>query len=806
MKHSHPHAHSTNPPSTAITPTLLDPVCGMRVDRATAKGGTLVHEGTEYTFCSPTCHHEFERDPERYLSRAPKPGSCCDAGAALQRPPDAGSASVRPVRKGEQNQSYTCPMHPEIVQEGPGACPICGMALEPRLVELGAEDDAHLRDVRRRFWVSAVLTLPLFLLAMSEMVWGDRVHHALSSTALAWIQFALATPVVAWGGWPFFLRAWTSIRTLRLNMYTLIGIGVAVAYVFSVFATALPSAVPAAFVEHGSTPLYFEAAAVIVVLVLLGEILELRARSRTSSAVRSLLELAPRVALRADRDGVEREVPLADVEVGDRLRVRPGAKVPVDGVLVEGHSSIDESMITGEAMPVEKEPGASVTAGTVNQTGTFLMQAEKVGAGTLLAQIAQMVGEAARSRAPIQKLADRVSAWFVPGVLAIAAIAAIVWALVGPEPSLANALVVAVSVLIIACPCALGLATPISVMVGIGRGALDGVLIKDAEALEVMERVDTLVVDKTGTLTEGRPTLKRVHPLAGSDERELLSLAASLERRSEHPLAKSIVDGALARGVDLTEPLGFESITGKGVRGTVGGRRVAIGTVAFLEEQGVGTTNLAATAEPLRTAGSTVILIAVNGVAAGLLEVADAVKASTPEALHRLRSAGVNVIMLTGDNRRTAEAVAHKLGIEKVHAEVLPQDKHRIVRELQAQGRVVAMAGDGINDAPALAQADVGIAMGHGTDVAMQSARVVLVKGDLRGIAKARTLSTATMRNIRRNLFFAFAYNALGVPLAAGVLYPWFGIVLSPMIASAAMSLSSVSVIGNALKLRRVRL
>jgi len=680
------------------------------------------------------------------------------------------------------------------------------MALEPRLVELGAEDDSHLRDVRRRFWVSAVLTLPLFLLAMSEMVWGDRVHHALSSTALAWIQFALATPVVAWGGWPFFLRAWTSIRTLRLNMYTLIGIGVAVAYAFSVFATALPSAVPAAFVKHGSTPLYFEAAAVIVVLVLLGEILELRARSRTSSAVRALLELAPRKALRFDPDGVEREVPLADVEVGDRLRVRPGAKVPVDGVLVEGHSSIDESMITGEAMPVEKEPGASVTAGTVNQTGTFLMQAEKVGADTLLAQIAQMVGEAARSRAPIQKLADRVSAWFVPGVLAIAALAATVWAFVGPEPSLANALVVAVSVLIIACPCALGLATPISVMVGIGRGALDGVLIKDAEALEVLERVDTLVVDKTGTLTEGRPTLKGVHPLAGSDERELLSLAASLERRSEHPLAKAIVDGALARGVDLTEPLGFESITGKGVRGTVAGRRVAIGTVAFLEEQGVGTADLTATAEPLRTAGSTVILIAVNGVAAGLLEVADAVKASTPEALHRLRAAGVNVIMLTGDNRRTAEAVAQKLGIEKVHAEVLPQDKHRIVRELQAQGRVVAMAGDGINDAPALAQADVGIAMGHGTDVAMQSARVVLVKGDLRGIAKARTLSTATMRNIRRNLFFAFAYNALGVPLAAGVLYPWFGIVLSPMIASAAMSLSSVSVIGNALKLRRVRL
>ena len=806
MKNSHSHAHSTTPPSTAITPTLLDPVCGMRVERATAKGGTLVHEGTEYAFCSSNCYDKFQADPGRFQARAPEPGSCCHAGAERQRPTDAAGSSARPARAGGKTQSYTCPMHPEVVQEGPGACPICGMALEPRLVELGEEDSAHLRDVLRRFWVSAGLTLPLFLLAMSEMVGGEQLRHSVGATLLGWIQLALATPVVGWGGWPFFLRAWTSVRTLRLNMYTLIGIGVAVAYAFSVFATALPSALPTAFLSHGSAPLYFEAAAVIVVLVLLGEILELRARSRTSSAVRALLELAPNTALRLDRDGVEREVSLADVAVGDRLRVRPGAKVPVDGLVVDGHSSVDESMITGEAMPVEKELHAAVTGGTVNQTGTFLMQAEKVGADTMLAQIAQMVGEAARSRAPIQKLADRVSAWFVPGVLAFAVLAAATWALVGPEPSFANALVVAVSVLIIACPCALGLATPISVMVGIGRGALDGVLIKDAAALEVMERVDTLVVDKTGTLTEGRPTLKSVHLLTASDEQELLSLAASIEQRSEHPLAKAIVDGARARGVQLAEPTGFESFTGKGVLATVKRQRVAIGTTAFLEEQGVETAALSVAAQPLRAAGNTAILIAVNGVAAGVLEVGDAVKSSTPEALHQLRSSGVSVVMLTGDNRRTAEAVAQRLGIETVHAEVLPQDKHRIVRELQAQGRVVAMAGDGINDAPALAQADVGIAMGHGTDVAMQSARVVLVKGDLRGIAKARTLSTATMRNIRRNLFFAFAYNALGVPLAAGVLYPWFGILLSPMIASAAMSLSSVSVIGSALRLRTVRL
>jgi heavy metal translocating P-type ATPase len=617
---------------------------------------------------------------------------------------------------------------------------------------------------------------------------------------------AVATPVVLWGGWPFFERAWVSFRTLRLNMYSLIGLGMAVAYLFSVFAVLVPDALPEAFKAHGLAPLYFEAAAVITTLVLLGEVLELRARSQTSGAVRALLGLAPNTAIRVETDGAEREVPLAEVQPGERLRVRPGAKVPVDGVVLEGHSVVDESMITGESVPVEKRAGNPVTGATVNQTGSFVMRAEKVGADTLLAQIAHLVGEAARSRAPIQRLADLVSSWFVPGVIAIAAIAAVIWWLFGPQPALANALVVAVSVLIIACPCALGLATPISVMVGVGRGALDGVLIKDAEALELMEKVTTLVVDKTGTLTEGKPALQAVESAGALAESEVLRLAASLERASEHPLAAAIVAAAEARGIALGPVADFASITGKGVRGTIDGRQVLIGNVALLADARVDPGPLADRAQALQAEGQTVMFVAVDGRAAGLVGVADPVKGSTPEAIRALRAAGVKIVMLTGDNRRTAQAVAAKLGLADFVAVVLPQDKHRVVQDLQAKGEIVAMAGDGVNDAPALAQAEVGIAMGHGTDIAMQSARVVLVKGDLRGIAKARRLSRATMANIRQNLFFAFVYNALGVPLAAGVLYPFLGLLLSPMIASAAMSLSSVSVIGNALRLRKAAL
>jgi heavy metal translocating P-type ATPase len=697
-------------------------------------------------------------------------------------------------------------MHPEIVRDAPGNCPICGMALEPRTATLQDVENVHLKDMTRRFRVSVALSLPLVAAAMAEMIWGMEFRHAVNESLFAWGQFALATPVVLWGGWPFFERAWVSFRTLRLNMYSLIGLGVAVAYLFSVFAVLVPDALPEAFKTHGLVPLYFEAAAVITTLVLLGEVLELRARSQTSSAVRALLGLAPNTAIRVEADGTEREVQLADVNPGDALRVRPGAKVPVDGVVLEGHSVVDESMITGESVPVEKRTGDPVTGATVNQTGTFVMRAEKVGADTLLAQIAHLVSEAARSRAPIQRLADLVSSWFVPGVIAIAAVAAVVWWFFGPEPAFANALVVAVSVLIIACPCALGLATPISVMVGVGRGALDGVLIKDAEALELMEKVTTLVVDKTGTLTEGKPAVQAVESVGDVPEQEVLRLAASLERASEHPLAAAIVSAAEARGLALASVAEFASVTGKGVQGTIDGRRVLIGNAALLADAKVDAGHLAERAQSLQAEGQTVMFVAVDGRAAGLVGVADPVKASTSEAIRALREAGVKIVMLTGDNRRTAQAVAARLGLADFVAEVLPQDKHRVVQELQAKGEIVAMAGDGVNDAPALAQANVGIAMGHGTDIAMQSARVVLVKGDLRGIAKARHLSRATMANIRQNLFFAFVYNALGVPIAAGVLFPWLGLLLSPMIASAAMSLSSVSVIGNALRLRKTPL
>ncbi|HSD41321.1 MAG TPA: copper-translocating P-type ATPase [Burkholderiales bacterium] len=753
-----------------------------------------------------TAHAQRERQDHAHQGHAHDDHAHHDHAHHGHAPHQAAAAAPLPAVTAGTKVEWTCPMHPEIVRDAPGNCPICGMALEPRTATLEDVENVHLKDTTRRFWMSVALSLPLVATAMAEMIWGMEFRHAVNESLFAWGQLALATPVVLWGGWLFFERAWVSFRTLRLNMYSLIGLGVAVAYLFSVFAVLFPDPLPEAFKAHGLVPLYFEAAAVITTLVLLGEVLELRARSQTSSAVRALLGLAPNTAIRVEADGAEREVPLAEVKAGEHLRVRPGSKVPVDGVVLEGHSVVDESMITGESVPVEKRAGDPVTGATVNQTGSFVIRAEKVGADTLLAQIAHLVSEAARSRAPIQRLADLVSSWFVPGVIAIAAIAAVIWWLFGPQPALANALVVAVSVLIIACPCALGLATPISVMVGVGRGALDGVLIKDAEALELMEKVTTLVVDKTGTLTEGKPAVQAVEAVGEVPGDEVLRLAASLERASEHPLAAAIVSGAEARGLALASVSDFASLTGKGVRGAIEGRRVLIGNAALLADESIDAGRLAERAQALQAEGQTVMFVAVDGRAAGLVGVADPVKASTPEAIRALREQGVRIVMLTGDNRHTAQAVAAKLGLADFVAEVLPQDKHRVVQELQAKGEIVAMAGDGVNDAPALAQANVGIAMGHGTDIAMQSARVVLVKGDLRGIAKARRLSRATMANIRQNLFFAFVYNALGVPVAAGVLFPWLGLLLSPMIASAAMSLSSVSVIGNALRLRKTAL
>jgi heavy metal translocating P-type ATPase len=694
-------------------------------------------------------------------------------------------------------------MHPEIRRDRPGNCPICGMALEPLNVSLEDADDSELRSMMLRFWVGAALTLPLLVATMSEF-FAPRLASWVASAG--WFQAALATPVVLWGGRPFFVRAWHSFRTWNLNMYSLIALGTGAAYAFSVYAFLFPETLPHAFRHDGNVPLYFESAAVITVLVLLGEVLQLRARSRTSGAIKALLGLTPSTAIRLTADGTEQEISLDKVASGDRLRVRPGARLPVDGKVIEGASVVDESMVTGESMPVEKRTGDAVTAGTLNQTGSFVMQAERVGAGTLLARIAQMVNEAARSRAPIQKLADTVSAWFVPSVIVIAGVAFIVWAMVGPPPALANAFVVAVSVLIIACPCALGLATPMSIMVGVGRGATEAVLIKDAEALELMEKVDTLVIDKTGTLTEGRPRLTTVEAVNGMKQDDLLRFAASVESVSEHPLAAAIVRGAAERKLALGEVESFHSITGKGVQGVVDGRTILAGTARLMEEQSVDASGVAARSDELRREGQTVMLVAVDGRMAGLVGVKDPIKDTTREALDILTADGIVVVMLTGDNRVTAAAVAHELGIERIEAEVLPQDKHRIVKALQDEGRVVAMAGDGINDAPALAQAHVGIAMGAGTDIAMQSARIVLVKGDLRGIAKARTLSGKTMKNIRENLFLAFVYNSIGIPIAAGVMYPVLGLLLSPMIASAAMSLSSVSVIANALRLRNITL
>jgi heavy metal translocating P-type ATPase len=697
---------------------------------------------------------------------------------------------------------YTCPMHPEVRQPGPGACPKCGMALEP-VAPAAEADDSELRDMTRRFWGSLALSLPLLFITMGEFIPGVNVHHWMGIATFNWLQAALATPVVLWGGWPFFVRGAASFKTWNLNMFSLVSLGTATAYLFSAFSLLFPDVLPAAFKMNGMAPLYFEAAAVIVTLVLLGQVLELRARSRTNSAIKSLLELAPNTALRLGPDGAEQEIALDQVQVGDRLRVKPGGKVPVDGSIIDGHSNVDESMVTGEPVPVEKKTGDKVTAGTVNQTGSFVLRADKIGTDTLLARIIQMVNDAGRSRAPIQKLADQVAGWFVPAVIGVGVLAFAVWALFGPPPAFANGLLAAVSVLIIACPCALGLATPISIMVGVGRGATEGVLIKDAEALELMEKVDTLVIDKTGTLTEGKPRVQSVVAASGFEAAQVLGYAASLDALSEHPLALAIVNHAKEQNMTPQAVTRFESVTGQGVRGEIGSTLVLLGNLRMMEAERINVEPVAAQVQSLREQAQTVMFLSIGGKLAGIVSVADPIKSTTREAIAQLHAAGLRIVVLTGDNAVTAAAVTKQLGLDDFRADVLPEDKLNYLKGLQQEGHIVAMAGDGVNDAPALAQANVGIAMGTGTDVAMNSARVVLVKGDLRGIAKARLLSQDTMRNIRQNLFFAFIYNFIGVPIAAGVLYPWLGVLLSPMIASAAMSLSSVSVIANALRLRK---
>jgi Cu+-exporting ATPase len=765
---------------------------------------------------APACHHGAAKAPEppkveaahachSHAAKAPEPPkveaahACCHHDAA---PRPAAKVEVGPGQAAE----YVCPMHPEIVKAGPGSCPICGMALEPRVITLDAAEDPELVDMRRRFWISLPLTIPIFVLGMAEMIPGQPLAALISPGVSMWLQLLLATPVVLWGGAPFFHRAWHSVVSKNLNMFTLIGLGTAVAYGFSVIAMLLPWVIPASLRgAHGHPPVYFEAAAVITTLVLLGQVLELRARAGTSDALKSLLRLRPKTARRIDADG-EHDVPLDDVHPGDRLRVRPGEAIPVDGEVLSGDSHVDESMITGEPMPVAKVAGDTVTGGTMNGTGTLVMRADRVGRDTLLAQIVQMVGEAQRSRAPIQRLADTVSGWFVPGVVIAAILTFGVWLFAGPEPAFLYALVNSVAVLIIACPCALGLATPMSIMVGTGRGATAGVLVRSAEALETLEKVDTLVVDKTGTLTEGKPRLVAIEPAAGVSEADVLRLVASVERGSEHPIGAAIVAEAERRGVALDGVHAFASKTGGGVQGTIDGQRIAVGSAGWLRELGVDASALKAAADRRRAQGETVVFAARGDAPLGLLAVADPIKPTTAAALAELRAQGLRIVMLTGDSKRTAEAVAGTLGIDEVIAEVLPADKAEAVARLAAAGHTVAMAGDGVNDAPALARAHVGIAMGGGTDIAMQSAGLTLVRGDLRDIARARTLSRATMRNIRQNLVFAFGYNALGIPLAAGVLYPAFGLLLSPMIASAAMSLSSVSVIGNALRLRRVKI
>ncbi len=763
--------------------TVTDPVCGMPVDPETTRHRTE-HAGKQYFFCGPRCLERFTAEPERFVGAA-EPAIPAAPGRAL----------------------WTCPMHPQIVRDGPGSCPICGMALEPMMPTGEDAENPELRDMTRRFWVALALSVPLLAIAMTEDVDKPMLDAVLAPQLAVWVQLVLGTPAVLWAGAPFFRRGWASIVNRRLNMFTLIALGTGIAYLYSLVAALVPGIFPASFrTQEGGVPLYFEPAAIITTLVLLGQVLELRARSQTNSAIRALLDLAPKDARLVRDDGTEDDIALESVIPGQHLRVRPGEKVPVDGIVIEGHSAVDESMITGEPLPVEKSPGDKVTGATVNGTGSFVMRAERVGSDTLLAQIVHLVAEAQRSRAPIQKLADTVSGWFVPAVIIVAILAFIVWSLLGPPPAMGFALLNAVAVLIIACPCALGLATPMSIMVGTGRGARLGVLVRNAEALELLEKMDTLVVDKTGTLTEGKPRLVGVTPIGGFNENELLLLVASLERASEHPLAAAIVKGAEDRGLKLAEASEFNAETGKGVVGTVDGRRVAVGNGALFTSLGIDADGLPEQADALRKDGQGVMLIAVDGRAAGLVAVADPIKESAIGALRALREEGIRVVMLTGDSRVTADAVAAKLGIDDVVAEVLPDQKASVVKNFQDEGRFVGMAGDGINDAPALAQAQIGIAMGTGADVAMESAGVTLVKGDLQGIVRARHLSRATMRNIRQNLFFAFVFNALAVPIAAGVLYPAFGLLLNPMIASAAMSLSSVTVIGNALRLRRVAL
>jgi P-type Cu+ transporter len=835
--------------ATAETATAIDPVCGMKINPATARGGSFEHAGTTYYFCGPRCRERFAEDPAGWLTRGPggmpaphaapvtlmrkthstsnaatapaptapvassspsaawicpmdpevhetSPGSCPKCGMALEPEMPAVASTVE----------WTCPMHPEIVRNAPGACPICGMALEPRNATADEPVNHELVDMTRRFWISVALTAPLLVLAMGSMIPGSPIAAWLPRGASVWIEFALATPVCLWAARPFYERAVRSVVNRHLNMFTLIGLGVSVAYGYSLVAILLPGLFPPSFRgPMGEVDVYFEAAAMIVTLILLGQVLELRARSRTGAAIRKLLGLAPSVARRLGDDGTEEDVPLAMVQVGDRLRVRPGEKVPVDGVVLEGASNVDEAMVTGEPTPARKEAGDRVVGATINGTGGLVIRAEKIGADTLLARIVAMVAAAQRSRAPIQKLADTVSAYFVPTVVLSAVATFVVWAIYGPEPRMAHGLVNAVAVLIIACPCALGLATPMSVMVAAGRGAGMGVLFRNAEAIEVLQKVDTLVIDKTGTLTQGRPELASVSWSEGFAEADVLSLAASLERASEHPLADAIVKGAEARGLSLVRVDDFSSRTGKGVVGRVSGRQVAVGNQALLTELGVEEADLVKRADTLRQDGQTVVFVVIDGRAAGLIGVADPIKVSTPEAIRALHAEGLRIVMLTGDSQTTARALARKLGIDDVVAEVLPDGKADVIARLQAEGRTVAMAGDGINDAPALARADVGIAMGTGTDVAMESASVTLVKGDLRGLVRARRLSRLTMSNIRQNLFFAFIYNSAGVPIAAGVLYPFFGLLLSPIIAAAAMSFSSVSVIANALRLRTTR-
>jgi P-type Cu+ transporter len=821
-----------------------DVVCGMTVDpdRAAAQSA---HNGRTFYFCSKGCAAKFAAAPEKYLDapaapahgndfivpsagiailntaptgqeptpkqkkaaeyicpmdpevREDRPGACPKCGMALEP-----AVPIQP----ESRVEYTCPMHPQIIRSVPGFCPICGMALELRDAVVDQEEDPELVSMTRRFWTSVALTIPILALAMSDLIPGQPLQNILSPRSIGWIELLLATPVVLWAGWPFFERGWASIVNRSLNMFTLIAMGTGTAYVFSVIAVLFPGVFPASFRVMGGVPIYFEAASAITALVLLGQVLELRARSRTSAAIRSLLKLSPKTARLVRADGTEIDVPVEHVNAGDSLRVRPGEKVPVDGVIIDGESSVDESLMTGEPIPVEKSSGAAVIGGTVNGTGTFVMRAERVGSDTLLSQIVRMVSEAQRSRAPVQKLADRVSGYFVPAVILVAILTFIVWAIYGPEPRMAHALLNAVAVLIIACPCALGLATPMAIMVGTGRGALAGILVKNAEVLEILEKVDTLVVDKTGTLTEGKPRVTSVIAATGSDEKQVLRFAATLERGSEHPLAGAILAEAKERGIEFGTLANFQSQTGKGVTGKVDGKSSALGNRALLAEIKISAGALEEKAKSLEADGQTVMFVAVDNAPIGIIGVADPVKLTTPEALATLHRDGIHIVMLTGDSRATADSVARKLGIDQVHAEILPAQKSAIVKQLQAEGHVVAMAGDGVNDAPALTQSNVGIAMGTGTDVAIESAGITLLRGDLRGIARARILSRATMRNIRQNLFFAFVYNSVGVPLAAGVLYPFFGLLLSPILASAAMTFSSVSVIMNALRLRKVQL